>query len=83
MNDNIVFGQYIHRNSVIHKLDPRTKLLVLVLLMVGIFLIPSNNFLLLAIGASIPFLFVLLSKISVLKYLKSLKQIALIMIFSF
>ena len=82
MNDNIVFGQYIHRNSVIHKLDPRTKLLVLVLLMVGIFLIPSNNFLLLAIGASIPFLFVLLSKISVLKYLKSLKQIALIMIFS-
>ena len=59
MNDNIVFGQYIHRNSVIHKLDPRTKLLVLVLLMVGIFLIPSNNFLLLAIGASIPFLFVL------------------------
>lgn len=83
MNDNIVFGQYIHRDSLIHKLDPRTKLLVLVLLMVGIFLIPSDNFIILAIGALVPLLFVSLSKISLLKYLKSLKQIALIMVFSF
>lgn len=26
MNDKIVFGQYIYRNSIIHKLDPRVKI---------------------------------------------------------
>lgn len=25
MNDQMVFGQYIHKNSLVHKLDARTK----------------------------------------------------------
>ena len=35
--DNIVFGRYCARNTPIHKLDPRIKIFILVLLTVGIF----------------------------------------------
>lgn len=83
MNDSIVFGQYIHKNSFIHKLDARVKLLIIILMMVAVFLIPKDNFILLAISFIIPLLGVILSKISILKYLKSLKQITFIMLFSF
>lgn len=83
MNDNIVFGQYINRDSFIHRLDPRVKLGVLFLLMVGVFLIPADNFILLSIALLIPLLMVCFSKISIFKYLRSLKQIAFLMVFSF
>ncbi len=83
MNDNIVFGQYIYKNSIIHKIDPRTKLIMLLLIMIGTFLIPSDNFILLLIALLIPLIAVVFSKISIFKYLKSLKQIAFVMLFSF
>lgn len=83
MNDNIVFGQYIHRNSLIHKLDSRVKLLIIVLMMVAVFLIPKDNFILLGISSILPLIGIILSKISIFKYLKSLKQIVFIMLFSF
>lgn len=83
MNDNIVFGQYIHRNSFIHRLDSRVKLLIIILMMIAVFLIPKDNFVLLGISLIIPLLGVILSKISFFKYIKSLKQIAFIMLFSF
>lgn len=83
MNDNIVFGQYIHRNSFIHRLDSRVKLLIIILMMIAVFLIPKDNFVLLGISLIIPLLGVVLSKISFFKYIKSLKQIAFIMLFSF
>lgn len=83
MNNNIVFGQYIHQDSIIHKMDPRSKLAILFLVMIGVFLIPANNFIILGIASLIPLISVIFSKISLLKYLKSLKQIAFIMIFSF
>ena len=38
---NITLGQYVDGKSIIHKLDPRTKLLSLMLLMVSVFLIPK------------------------------------------
>lgn len=83
MNDNIVFGQYIHRNSFIHRLDSRVKLLIIILMMIAVFLIPKDNFVLLGLSLIIPLLGVILSKISFFKYIKSLKQIAFIMLFSF
>ncbi|MCM1260467.1 MAG: energy-coupling factor transporter transmembrane protein EcfT [Prevotella sp.] len=83
MNDSIVFGQYIYRNSFMHKLDARVKLIALVLIMVGVFLIPKDHFILLGIAFLIPLLAILFSKISLFKYLKSLKQIAFVMLFSF
>ena len=81
--NNIVFGQYLFRNSIVHKMDSRSKLAILFILMIGVFLIPMNNFILLFIAGLIPLIAVLFSKISIFKYLKSLKQIAFIMIFSF
>jgi energy-coupling factor transport system permease protein len=47
MNDKVVFGQYVNVNSWIHRLDPRTKIITLFLMMVGIFFI-SNIYALLA-----------------------------------
>jgi len=38
---DVTIGQYHHRNSPVHRLDPRTKLLILLLLIISIFLIRS------------------------------------------
>ena len=70
MNDQMVFGQYIHKNSLVHKLDARTKIIVLILMMVSVFLIPKDNFIILGIALIIPLIGVILSKISIIKYLK-------------
>lgn len=83
MNDQMVFGQYIHKNSLVHKLDARTKIIVLILMMVSVFLIPKDNFIILGIALIIPLIGVILSKISIIKYLKSLKQVSFVVLFSF
>lgn len=67
MNDKIVFGQYIYRNSIVHKLDPRVKLGILFIMMISTFLIPKDNFFLLGIAFLIPLLAVIFSKISLFK----------------
>ena len=54
MNDKMIFGQYVNVDSWIHKLDPRTKILVLFVMMIGIFLL-NNLYALLG-----SFLFILL-----------------------
>ena len=38
---NITIGQYIYRDSIIHKLDPRVKIVVVILIITTIFLINS------------------------------------------
>ena len=90
--NNIALGQYVDGKSIIHKLDPRTKLLSLMLLMVSVFLIPKpvNNsfgrlasFVMLLVFAVIILIIVLFTKISLLKYLKSLKQLAFLFVFTF
>lgn len=83
MNDKMIFGQYYHKNSVIHKLDPRTKFIALIIFMVITFIIPFNNFILLGLLALIILSIILLTKVSLFKYLKSLKQIAFLLVFSF
>ncbi|MFA6661737.1 MAG: CbiQ family ECF transporter T component [Bacilli bacterium] len=80
MNDTIIFGQYIHKNSWIHRLDPRTKLLSLFILMVSTFLI-SNVYVLLGLLA-FNIIIVITSKISLLKFIQSFKMIAMLIIFS-
>ena len=90
--NNITLGQYIDGKSIIHKLDPRTKLLSLMLLMVSVFLIPkplSNSFgrlasfIMLGAFAVIILIIVLFTRISLFKYLKSLKQLAFLFVFTF
>ena len=90
--NNIALGQYVDGKSIIHKLDPRTKLLSLMLLMVSVFLIPkplSNSFgrlasfIMLGAFAVIILIIVLFTRISLFKYLKSLKQLAFLFVFTF
>lgn len=83
MNEKIAFGQYYNTNSIIHRLDPRIKLLALIVFMVLAFLIPTNNFILLGCLAFIILIIIVLSNVPIIKYLKSLKQIAFLLIFSF
>lgn len=83
MNNKIAFGQYYHTNSVIHRMDPRIKIIITLLFMVGIFLVPTNNFIILGILFLLTLGMILLTKVPLLRYLKSLKQIIFLMCFTF
>ncbi len=85
-NFNITIGQYVKGNSFLHKLDPRLKIISTILLMVAIFLIPSNDlnniyFLLGFLGLFLIILFT--SKISLIAVLKGLEPIILVGVFTF
>lgn len=80
MNDKMIFGQYVNGNSWIHRLDPRTKLIILVVMMVGIFLI--NELLALLITFIVVLAIALSSKIPLKKFLDSFKMVAVLLIFT-
>lgn len=80
MND-ITLGQYVPRDSCIHKLDPRTKLGLLVIYIMMVF--SAKSLPLLLIPFSYTVIALLLSKISLSYILKSLKPIRLLLIFMF
>ena len=88
--NNIALGQYVHKDSIIHNLDPRTKLISLIILMVTVFLIPSPSdfnpaisFIMLGSMGLIILILILFTKISVVKYLKSLTQVVFVISFIF
>ena len=73
MVKDITIGQYIYKDSFVHKLDPRTKIIVSMLFMIGIFFVKNYYeyiFVLLLTGTTI-----FLSKIPLMKILKGLKPI--------
>lgn len=80
MNTKIVFGQYYNSNSWIHRLDPRTKLLSLIIMMVSIFLV--NNIYVLLITLASTILLVMTSKIPLSKFLSSIKMMVMLLIFT-
>lgn len=80
MNDKVIFGQYVNVDSWIHRLDPRCKIAVLFLMMVGVFLI--NNLYALLGGFLLITIIVLSSKIPLKKFLNSFKMIAMLLIFT-
>ena len=80
MISDITLGQFFPGNSLIHKLDPRTKILIAVLFIVAVFLAnnPAAFFLLTLITAFL----ILISGISMRTVLKSLKPIIVILVFT-
>ena len=80
MLKNITFGQYFERNSFVHKLDPRAKLLLLITIIVFIFV--SQNWLSLSLIIFLVIFSMFLSKIPIKMYLKNLKAILPIVIFT-
>lgn len=80
MLKDITLGQYYPVNSVIHRIDPRVKILLLIVYLVIIFLADnfiSLGFLLLSIVIT-----VLLSRVPLKTVLKSIKAIIFIVIFT-
>lgn len=80
MLKDITFGQYVESNSYIHKLDPRTKLLLLIAVIVFIFI--SAGWLQLLVVMAFVFDVVFLSKIPLKMYVKNIKAILPIIIFT-
>jgi energy-coupling factor transport system permease protein len=81
MIKNITLGQYFPGNSIIHKLDPRIKLLLTIALIVLVFLVHTYWGYLAVFG--LVMVSVLLSGIHPKYVLKSIKPLWLILIFTF
>lgn len=77
---SIAFGQYYPSNSIMHRLDPRMKIIIAILYIVASFLC-QNVFSFILLLASALFL-ILVSRIPVRIVLKSIKAIIFIMIFT-
>ena len=77
---DVAFGQYFPGDSIIHKLDPRGKIIVFIAFIFPFILVIINVFL--AITVAFTALFLILSKIPAKFYFKSLKVIIAIVIFT-
>lgn len=73
MLNDITFGQFIDTNSFIHRADPRTKLITLILFIVFIFV--AKGFFAPGILALLIIIAMIISKIPVVMYLKNIKSI--------
>lgn len=76
---SITFGQYVDRDSVVHRLDPRLKLLLLCCLIVYLFFIDTFTGYFVLLG----FLFITirLARLSVLYVLRGLKPMLIFLVF--
>lgn len=77
---DVSFGQYFPGNSLIHRLDPRAKILLFTAFIVIIFC--TFSYPALGVTAAFTLLFLILSRISPKFYFKSLKVIIFIVLFT-
>lgn len=80
MIKEITIGQYFPGNSFIHRLDPRVKIILTVLFLVIIFM--CKNFVSFAVSFVLVVLTMLFSKVPVKMYLKNIKAILPILLFT-
>ncbi len=80
MLKDITFGQYYESNSFVHRLDPRTKILILILDIVFLFL--TKNIYSLIVPAVQIFLILIISKVPAKMFFKNIKTILPIIIFT-
>jgi len=79
MFKKLTFGQYTHKNSIIHKLDPRIKIITVVLLSTTAFLM--NSYYKFAIFSLFIFLLMILSKINFSSLLRNLRPFFFMFLF--
>lgn len=80
MLKDITLGQYFPLDSFIHKLDPRTKILIFILDIVAIFMArTAESYIVVSLFT---FLVMLISKVPIKTYIKSLKPIFYIIVFT-
>ena len=77
---NIILGEYIKKESILHQLDPRTKIIGSFSLILSFLFI--NTLIGYIITGILAFTLILLSKIPLKEFLKSLKYLLYILIFS-
>jgi energy-coupling factor transport system permease protein len=77
---NITIGQYIYRDSIIHKLDPRIKIMAVILIIIAIFLVKSWSGLVI-IGAYL-FINIFLAKVHPKFVLKGIQPLIVILLFT-
>ncbi len=80
MIGDITIGQYFPGKSIVHKTDPRAKLIITVVFIVALFL--SSNFYGIGLSLVIAILLYLIAKIPLRLILKSLKPVLPIIIFT-
>lgn len=73
MIKDITIGQYYKADSILHKADPRTKLLLTIAFIVVIFI--CKNFFALSVMTALTLIYVIMSKVPVRMFLKSMKPI--------
>lgn len=82
--DNITFGRYAPYSTFVHKTDARTKVLLLIVLMVTIFLkftLWSTSLIMSGVYFVLMILLMIISKVSLLELLKSLKSMWFLLLF--
>ncbi len=82
--DNLTFGRYSPYNTVVHKLDPRNKIFLMILFMVGIFFqfkLWSVNLIMSGVYLIILIIIMLLSRVSFVQLFKSLGSMWLMVVF--
>lgn len=77
---NIVLGEYIKKESILHQLDPRTKIIGSFLLILSFLFV--NTFIGYIITGILALMLIFFSKIPLKEFLKSLKYLLYILIFS-
>lgn len=84
--NNMTIGQYIPGNSWLHQLDPRIKMISLIMLLISIFLIPIQgnqvDLFMLAGYLLLTILLIMSSKIPILKVLQGLRPILFLLTFT-
>ena len=79
--NNITIGQYVPGNSWLYKMDPRTKIVLVILYIVMIFLIPTLYAMLISFGV---FLLIFIStRVSLIRLIRGLKPILFLLTFTF
>lgn len=80
MLKDITLGQYFPANSIIHRLDPRIKILSVLLFIIAVFVCKTAfSF---ALASAFTLLVIFVSKISISNILKALKPVIILIIFT-
>ena len=77
---DVSFGQYYPSNSFVHKLDPRIKILFLIVYIVAVFL--CKNFYALSACAAVFLLIAIFSGVPIKSLLRSIKAIVFLLVFT-
>ena len=80
MIGDITIGQYFPGNSLIHRLDPRMKTVLVFVLMLAVFF--CQNYISMGVAVLVTLVIVLISRIKISVILKGMKPILFIVIFT-